>query len=910
MKESVILKASWCRMVILSCVSACIVIVLSSAAFAQRPSYAIDGTTGAPLGGIGCGAIKFCSYTGEFTATWRTPCALDNFQPLVSTQFQFFSKSGTDAAVTTIPLVAVQAGGRADDDAVYPVQYANFGTQNGVSTKLTAFAPFNLSAVDLMCYPYAFYQIQVTNTNAASIDVALAFQARLTAGTAMVAGKGIKNDDGTLKRAIYASSDDPSAVISVGPSSDNGFLTTGQCGNTISGTTNKVAVKVTLAAGQSRLIKFVYAWCNSVTGFEGNHDGMFYYLNKFTNAGDVADTGLAHFDQFRDNAVSLVTRMRASNFPDWIKNQALVSLCNLTNNSMYRKDGRYAHTEGEWSTNGTNDQMWHARQIYTMLVPSLNWQELQYWARTQKTAATVVGQIHHDIDSCSDVVCGTALSRNMAYMCSWDDASHGDYRDIDLWVDLNCGFIISVYETFIATADTAKLSYFWPYVKKAGQRILSLVASNGLAGYPFLFQGTENSYDAGQVDANPYNASLSSVTYKTLSVLSEIKGEPALKKIYDSAFVTVNNSFKSKYLNGSGFPTLRVEATMVGQWLSYFLKFGDLYDTASINFAFSALNGKYNPLVNGLYASTVKTYAEWAPYMVSHYAGLCLEAGKLNEWKAIQYDWYQRIFNNRNLVYNQPLDIPAKVTTPTYLATDPSGYDQYISTPAVWRNYYTLVGYQRNKYTGELWLEPIIPDTMNHVMTDALIFPPEGWARVNCQELNANFLTQRITFVPDNPIQVSGIYLKDKKSANVYVWVNDVAIESSKITRIGSGYQKEIKVDWSGTVPAVTGLKVFISDVNVPDAVIDGKQLAMSKKPVFSKTAKSFSITTCNAASYDIKVFSINGKMLKHFQGFGAARYRFGPDVGQAGAQLYPGVFVVRLESDKKVFNTKFLISR
>lgn len=872
------------------------------------PSNAIDGTTGAPLGGIGCGAVKFCAYQGTFSGTFRTPCALDNFQALANTQFQFFSKSGQSSPVTNTQLMAVQTAGRSNDDAVYPVHYANFGTINGVAVSLTAFSPVNLTNVNLMCWPYAFYQIQVTNTATAPVDVALAFQAGLTAATTLALGKGIRNDDGNFKRAVYVATDDPAAIISAG--NDAGFLTTGQCSNTVSGATNKVVAKVTLASGQSKLIKFVYAWYNNVTGFEGNHNGMFYYLNAFNDAGAVADTGLAHFDQFRDNAVSLVTRMRGSNFPDWIKNQALVSLCNLTNNSMYRKDGRYAHTEGEWSTNGTNDQMWHARQIYTMLVPSLNWQELQYWARTQKTAAAQVGQIHHDIDSCSDVVCGTPLSRNMAYMCSWDDASHGDYRDIDLWVDLNCGFIISVYETFIATADTAKLSYFWPFVKKAGQRVLNLVASNGLSGYPFLFQGTENSYDAGQVDANPYNASLSSVTYKALSILSEIKGEGALKKIYDSAFVTVNSSFKSKYLNGSGFPALRVEATMVGQWLSYFLRFGDLYDTASINFALTALNGKYNPLTNGLYASAVQTYAEWSPYMITHYAGLCLEAGKLNEWKAMQYDWYQRIFGNRNLVYNQPLDIPARVTTPTYLATDPSGYNQYISTPAVWRNYYSLVGYQRNKYTGELWLEPIILDTMNHVMTNALIFSPEGWATVNCYELNANFLTQRISFVPDNPIQVSGIYLKDKGSANVFVWVNDVAIESSKITRIGTGYQKEIKVDWTGTVPAATGVKVYISDVNVPDAVISGYRAAPSRMPVFSKTTRSFSITTCDAASYDIKVFSISGKMLKHVHGFGAAHYRFGSDVQQAGALLHPGVFVVRVESDKKVFNSKFVLSR
>ena len=157
---------------------------------------------------------------------------------------------------------------------------------------------------------------------------------------------------------------------------------------------------------------------------------------------------------------------------------------------MYRQDGRYAHTEGMWATNGTMDQMFHARQIYTNLVPALNWQELHYWARTQKTGPA--GQIHHDIDSCTDIE-NFAMSRNMAYMCPWDAQQHHDYREIDQWVDLNCAFVVSVYEAFISTADTGQLSYFWPYVKKAGQRLMDQLASYNDAadGFPYLYMGTQ-----------------------------------------------------------------------------------------------------------------------------------------------------------------------------------------------------------------------------------------------------------------------------------------------------------------------------------------------------------------------------------------------------------------------------------
>ena len=868
---------------------------------------AIDGTTGAPLGGIGCGAVKFCAYQGTFSGTFRTPCALDNFQALANTQFQFFSKSGQSVPVTSAQLKAVQTGGRADDDAVYPVHYANFGTINQVSIALTAFSPINLTNVDLMCYPYAFYEMKMTNSGTAPVDVAVALQAGLTAATTLASGKGIRNDDGNFKRAVYAASDDPAAVISAG--NDAGFLTTGQCNNTVSGATNKVSVLVTLAAGQSRLIKFVYAWYNNVTGFEGNHDGMFYYLNAFTNAGAVADTGLAHFDQLRDNAVSLVTRMRASNFPAWIKNQALVTLANLTNNSMYRKDGRYAHTEGEWNTNGTMDQMFHARQIYSMLIPSLNWQELRYWARTQKT--NPVGQIHHDIDSCTDAE-NLALSRNVAYMCPWDAQQHHDYQEIDKWVDLNCAFVISVYETFIATADTAQLNYFWPFVKKAGQRIMDQLTqlNNASEGFPYLYSGSQNSYDAdGVTDISFYNSSLAAATYKVLSNLAGIKAD-ADKQKYDAYYDSTRNEFAKKYLkSSSNFPPIvRAEAAVTGPWLSYYLKLGEMFDTAGINLAIRCLTTNYSPLTQGV-GPEKGTYTEWAEYKTAHFGGLCLQTGRQDIWRALQYDWYERIFNNRNLVYNIPLDIPSKVTAPTYLATSVSGFNQYISAPVIWRHYYSMVGYQRNKYTGELWLEPIIPQEMNHKMTDAVVFSPEGWATISAREIGANFTTQAMSFNPDTPIAVKSIYVFDKGLTKNYVKINGVLVDDAAITKIGAGYAKELKIKWEGTIPS-TGITVSVSDDSSYLPVINRASPELRHAPVFSASLKSFTVTTCAALSHEIRVESLNGKTLKIVRGLGKTKYRFSASGQQGATCLAPGVYVVKVISGKDVFNKRFAISR
>ncbi|MGB7569347.1 MAG: GH116 family glycosyl-hydrolase [Chitinivibrionales bacterium] len=875
------------------------------AAAQSIPTNAIDGTTGAPLGGIGCGAVKFCAYLGTFSGTFRTPCALDDFQALTNTQFQFYSKSGQSAPVTSAQLMAVQTGGRSNDDAVYPVHYANFGTINGVTVSLTAFSPVNLTNVNLMCWPYAFYQIQLTNTAAAPVDVAVAFQAGLTAATTLAQGKGIRNDDGNLKRAVYATSDDSTAIISAG--NDAGFLTTGQCNNTVSGATNKVAAKVTLAAGQSKRIKFVYAWYNNVTGFEGSHNGMFYYLNAFSDAGAVADSGLAHFDQLRDNAVALVTRMRASNFPDWIKNQALVTLANLTNNSMYRQDGRYAHTEGMWATNGTMDQMFHARQIYTNLVPALNWQELHYWARTQKTSPA--GQIHHDIDSCTDIE-NFAMSRNMAYMCPWDAQQHHDYREIDQWVDLNCAFVVSVYEAFISTADTGQLSYFWPYVKKAGQRLMDQLASYNDAadGFPYLYMGTQNSYDAdGTTDINFYNSGLAAASYKALSSLSLVKADTSKKK-YDAYYDSTRTEFAKKYLTNSGFPSnIRIEALMTGQWLAYFLKFGEMYDSTGIALALATLNAYYSPLTTGI-GDAAGGYTEWAEYKIAHYAGLCLQTGKLDVWYALQYDWYQRIFNNRNLVYNIPLGIPPAVTSPTYLATSSSGYNEYISAPVIWRNYYTMVGYHRNGYSKELWLEPVIPvSEMNHTITNALVFSPEGWATVNYSQSGANFATQTVSFAPDTPVSVNGIYIWDKGLSVNYVKINGAAVGDSLVTKIGSGFAKELKINWRGTVPA-TGITVTVSDDPGFGAVRNGKNQPLPLWPGFSSTLNSFSITTCASVPHRIDIIDITGKTIGKYSGFGAVQYRFG--AGPRESALGPGVYIAKVISGNTIVHKRFFLAR
>jgi hypothetical protein len=257
-------------------------------------------------------------------------------------------------------------------------------------------------------------------------------------------------------------------------------------------------------------------------------------------------------------------------------------------------------------------------------------------------------------------------------------------------------------------------------------------------------------------------------------------------------------------------------------------------------------------------------------------------------------------------VYNQELGIPTKVTAPKYLATDSSGYINYLSIPVVWRNYYMLVGFHRNKHSGELWLEPMLPPEMNHSMNNALVFTPEAWATVSCTETGAQFQQQNITFTPDKPMEVKTLYLRDRGTPSVYVMVNGELIDAAKITRIGTGgYQREIKVDWQGTVTSA-GLNVAVS--GDPIGVIYGKSGARCASPVFANGTNTFTVSTGSVGKHEIFVYSMNGALLTRMSGTGAAEYRFGS--AQNGRfNVKRGVYLVRVVNGNAVSTRQMIIA-
>jgi hypothetical protein len=735
-----------------------------------------DGTTGIPLGGIGTGAVKYNAGSGTFTANFRTPTRDGDYQALSGTQFQLFTERG-GSVETDYLLKAMQNGGRVDDDAIFPLHRVNFGEWNDVAVELAAYMPYDPVSVPMMCHPSAMFEFTVENLQSSEVIVALAFQINTPVTPIAIPDTGFTANGASLELCLVGAFPDGTGDLSYG--NDSGFFTSGFCNNVLSGTTNRLALQVSLASHETRRLRFVLSW------YQPDELEHYQYTNTWSNAKAVGISALGNFDTFKNNSEELVNRMRSSNFPEWLVDQTLNSTINLVNNSVYFRDGRYCHTEGQWDPEGTMDQMWHARQIYTMINPELAWQELEWWARTQHVTS-YIGQIHHDF--------GTYFN-----YCDWDDTEHSDPLEMYRWVDLNCGFIISVYEAFIATADMDKLSHFWPYVEKAAQRILDQVDEYDSPEYPYTFENSLSTYDAGG-NSQGYNTGLSIVSYQIMTYLADIMGESDIVSLYQNAFDTARTNFESRWLDNSYPVQNYCESVFGGPWIANFLKMDPFWEKQKLDNLYITILNYYDPLNRGM-GLPGGSYSEWQPYLVGHLGGYSLQTRRSNIWQALQRDMYERNYLNRNLVFNEELGIPPEVSSPIWIATSALATNQYISIPVLWRNYYNMVGYHYNKFSEELWLEPVLFDSLNHELQDALVITPEGYATVNYTTYGDFYQNQQIVFEPDQSMDVSAIYVWDLYSDSLNsihtVRVNEVETDYE---RTGNGDQSHLKINLAGTI--------------------------------------------------------------------------------------------------------------
>ena len=701
----------------------------------------VNGTTGTPLGGFGCGGVKFNANDGTFAVMPTPPADAYDFKLLKGAHLELTVGDKHNSKLKA----TMKTDGRPDDDAIWPIHRVNFGQTGGVQANMTGISPLDNQTYKNMHLPYALYEVVLKNTNPQAVDATFSF--------------------------VWAKNDAEWAVVAEGKDAK---ITTEAMGDM-----QQVKAVISLKPGEEKSINYVLAW------YDRTDPELGYYMNLYEQPYEIALHGLKAFNLLKANAERLVDGMRGSSLPHWFQNQVLNTLSSTVLNSMYKRDGRVAFAEGQWTCFGTMDQMWLARQIFCQLMPFYAWQELNYWARTQMKN----GQIHHDFNKMD--VGSDRVKRSV--LCPWDDTEHQDYRNIQKWVDLNAGFIISVYEAYRITGNEEEFIKLWPYMKKAGQRMFKQVEELGSEKWPFTFDGSENSYDAGG-NPDPYNANLSALAYKIMTELAEELKEDSVAKEYLDAYNQVRRSFSERYISGAdNMMGKHCENIFTGQQMAMHLKMGEIWNQAETDTILEKLENYYYPYYWGL-GYPAGTYDEWTPYLLVHYGGLLLNTGRLEQWYVLQKDAYMRQYQDRERVFDHALNILPAITEPKLISKNIRSKKQYISLPSAWRTYYDVIGFQRDARTDEIWLKPILHKSMQGKLEDGYFLTPETDGFIDYEE---GVTKKNISIRTTNPLQVKSLRLTDDFKGKVKVTVNG---KRQKVKRTGSGYSTELVVLWEGDI--------------------------------------------------------------------------------------------------------------
>jgi hypothetical protein len=695
--------------------------------------------------------------------------------------------------------------------------------------------------------PLAFFDVTAVNSGAAAAEAAVAMEfangGRLggaTSGSVETGNKAISFSGSPENSYLAVDCDGTTPTFSAGAAGS--FSTNGTLANSAG---NLVAAKCTVPAGGTVHFKFVLAW------YRTYDQENYYYYNFYNNSKEAATFGLSKFDQVRDGITSLVDRLMASNFPDWYKDRLLNNTYPLIHNSVCAQDGRCAFWEGNYGIIGTIDQGQHAAVFYTFNWPTVQWHELQYWARQQKST----GQVHHDFNQGSGSFNAGSSAMNR-HLLPWDDKTHQDYfwfPNTDSWADLNCMFIFKAYELMLATGELDSVKKYWPAIKKAADRLVSQCGSG--SKLPLESHSTYDRCQSAGTNCSltpEYNGGLAITSYLAVSEIAKFCGETAAATTFYGYFTSAKAEYKQKYAtlstygvsasvpNSGRFP----EGHIAGYSWANYLCLEPIMDEDFITNTCTKMRTIQK--TNGIRAN-----GEWIFYCVDHYGGAEIAINKPDDALFIHqqdYDYY----------YKQ---VPGQVFWQSLQEGDGNTHhDSYMTAPVVWHSYFQFCGYMIDNANQRLWIRPRIPTEMNKKITNALLLNPKALGTLNYDETAAGDRTQLITVAFDAPVPIKEFVLKNNTNTNTpFVLVNG---GTTTATAEGSGLEKNIRVTLASPLqigPQGVQIEVYSKAVGVTGG-IKGKLIVPLSVATFRIAANRPILYSVDAEGpVSIELFNLNG---------------------------------------------------
>ncbi|NJO73619.1 MAG: bile acid beta-glucosidase [Leptolyngbyaceae cyanobacterium RM1_406_9] len=250
-----------------------------------------------------------------------------------------------------------------------------------------------------------------------------------------------------------------------------------------------IAVRFTLAPGETRKIPFVLSWDFPVMEFAAGVNYFRRYTDFFgrtgRNAWAIAQTALDSYPTWQQQIQTWQQPILDDpDLPDWFKMALFNELYDLTSGGTLWSAASDRDPVGQFAVLECLDYRWYESldvRLYgsfalLMLWPELDKSVLRAFARAIPAAddtPRVIGY-YYTIGAESPIAIRKAENATPHDLGApnehpWEKTNYTSYQDCNLWKDLGCDFVLQVYRDFVLTGSTDYefLAECWPAIERA-----------------------------------------------------------------------------------------------------------------------------------------------------------------------------------------------------------------------------------------------------------------------------------------------------------------------------------------------------------------------------------------------------------------------------------------------------------
>lgn len=478
------------------------------------------------------------------------------------------------------------------------------------------------------------------------------------------------------------------------------------------GEVGTLCIRGTLGPSQEVTVPIALSWYFPTFLSEGE-DWSNRYVGLFTNAQEIALSGLSRWPGYLKRIEDTWRPLFSSSLPDWLQSMLVNSLYVLTTNSIWTRDNRFCMMETPWSPlmAATGQRLYSSIATF-LFFPDLEESEMELIAKSAQD-----GRIHHELG---------------LYKLNAPKTSRTKAR----WTDLNPKYLLMAIRNARWNGDETSAGKLYEDLKP----FMSYAVSQDLDGDGLPDQAGRSTVfdDWAFYGTNPYASSLHLAALKAYSHLARAAGDEAGAADHEELFRRGLQSFESQlWSNDLGYYLLYNDernpraqdhsvlnkacqtSQLSGQWMADFLGLGSLFAEDHIRTAvieILANNGKEHGLAKGLLPGGAPAEnpdsEKWRSgsehacpgCSVSDYSALAIAHDAVEVGLNTVQTIHETLYADQTLTWNQPLtwNLPAN-------APQGWGKDRYINAPSVWHILYALTGFSIDLMSNTLWLRPVMP---------------------------------------------------------------------------------------------------------------------------------------------------------------------------------------------------------